>query len=312
MEYLQCREKPNHYTWEGWYAFVNKQFMDSQKKSIENKKECDAQIKRDREMAEKLTYEMTRKFLPGIEIPEPQTETDIQQKTTSGHENFAQKVKQEKLDNVQTYCDQIDVPPPDLSTQITVQTEKSEFEKTVDLSNAMVNFLKEVSELVTDRDVLVALRKLKFLGKQMMSENCDTETFQNELDKYNNMEKNLAKDREPPAQHMQQPGHVRALNFGPGSVEIKQEKTEVNAPKTKPVFSGTKHMSYEQFQENFQSKKRKPGQSPARGGGKGFTSPPAKPSPDAYKTMTDSKMDIIGLGVNVLKTKKTTKNLQSL
>ena len=307
MEYLQRREKPDHYTWESWHSFANKQFKDSQNKAIEKEKQIQAQIDRDRKIAEKLSFEMTRKFLPTLEV---ETETDINKKDTLGIENPPKNVlvKQEKPDNFQTFRDQVQV-PPDQSTPQTVQTEKSEFQKTVDLSNATVNFLKEVSELVTDPDVLVALRKLKFVGKQMMSENCDTETFQNELDNYNAMERNLAKNREPP---VQQPGHVRNLDFGTGSVQIKQERTAENPPKAKPVFSGAKRMSFEQFQENFQSKRKKPGQSPARGGGKGFTSPPAKPSPESYKAMTDSKMDIIGVGVNVLKMKKTTKNLQSL
>ena len=191
MEYLQRREKPDHYTWESWHSFANKQFKDSQNKAIEKEKQIQAQIDRDRKIAEKLSFEMTRKFLPTLEV---ETETDINKKDTLGIENPPKNVlvKQEKLDNFQTFRDQVQV-PPDQSTPQTVQTEKSEFQKTVDLSNATVNFLKEVCELVTDPDVLVALCKLKFVGKQMMSENCDTETFQNELDNYNTMGKKFSK-----------------------------------------------------------------------------------------------------------------------
>ena len=306
MEYLQRREKPNHYTWEGWHTFANEQFMSSQKKLLTEEKERDAQIKRDREMAEQMSYEMTKQFLPGIEIPAPKTVTD--RNNTSGNDNMPKNVhvKQEKPDKTLR-----NVEIPDV-TKEPVEREKSEFEKTVDLSKATVNFLQEVSDLVMDKDVLFALRKLKFLGKQMLSDTCDTETFQNEFDKHNAYEQNLAKERSQNASQPAQHGaHVRSLDFG-GEVQIKQEKQEMTPQTVKPVFSGAKHMSYEQFQENFQSKRKKPGQSPARSGGKGFTSPKPKATPQSYKAMTDSKMDIIASGANLLKTKKSAKHLQAL
>ena len=285
--------------------------MALQKKLIEDEKQRDDQIKRDREMAERMSYDMTKKFLPGFCVPEPQKETATNGNSTSGNNTCSDTVgvKQEQPDR--TLCN-IEIPP--VTRKEEPQKEKSDFEKTVDLSKATVNFLQEVSELVTDKDVLFALRKLKFLGKQMMSDTCDTETFQTDLDKHNAYEQNFAKERfqnaSQPAQHW---AHVRNLDFGAGGeLQIKQEKTDTNPQKGKPIFSGAKRMSFEQFQENFQAKKRKPGQSPAQGAGKGFTSPKPKTTPESYKAMTDSKMDIIAAGVNVLKTKKATKHLQAL
>ena len=174
MEYLQCREKPNHYTWEEWHIFANEKFMASQKKLIEDEKQCEDQIKLDREMAERMSYDMTKKFLPGICVPEPQKETATHGNSTSGNNTCSNtvRVKQEQPDKT---LRNIEIPP--VTRKEEPQNDKSDFEKTVDLSKATVNFLQEVSELVTDKDVLFALRKLKFLGKQMMSDTCDTETF---------------------------------------------------------------------------------------------------------------------------------------
>ena len=202
MEYLQRREKPNHYTWEDWHTFANEKFMASQKKLIDDEKQREDQIKRDREMAERMSYDMTKKFLPGICVPEPQQKTVTDGNSTSGNNTCSEtvRVKQEQPDR--TLCN-VEIPP--VTRKEEPEKEKSDFEKTVDLSKAIVNFLQGVSELVTDKDVLFALRKLKFLGKQMMSDTCDTETFQRDLDKHNAYEQNFAKERSQnasqPAQH---------------------------------------------------------------------------------------------------------------
>ena len=59
--------------------------MASQKKLIEDEKQREDQIKRDREMAERMSYDMTKKFLPGFCVPEPQKETSSNGNSTSGN-----------------------------------------------------------------------------------------------------------------------------------------------------------------------------------------------------------------------------------
>ena len=62
--------------------------MASQKKLIEDEKQREDQIKRDREMAERMSYDMTKKFLPGFCFPEPQKETATNGNSTSGNNTF--------------------------------------------------------------------------------------------------------------------------------------------------------------------------------------------------------------------------------
>ena len=59
--------------------------MASQKKLIEDEKQREDQIKRDREMAERMSYDMTKKFLPCFCVPEPQKETATNGNSTSGN-----------------------------------------------------------------------------------------------------------------------------------------------------------------------------------------------------------------------------------
>ena len=67
--------------------------MASQKKLIEDEKQREDQIKGDREMAERMSYDMTKKFLPGFCVPEPQKEMATNGNSTSGNNTCSDTVR---------------------------------------------------------------------------------------------------------------------------------------------------------------------------------------------------------------------------
>ena len=80
---------------------------------------------------------------------------------------------------------------------------QSEFDKAEQLSQATINFLKELTELFMDKDILLAMRHLKFIGKQMWSNDCDIEAFQKEIDSNNKYKREHAATecQMPPSSH---------------------------------------------------------------------------------------------------------------
>ena len=192
---------------------------------------------------------------------------------------------------------------------------QSDFNKAEQLSQVTINFLKELTELFMDKDVLLTMRHSKFVGKQIWSNDCDIETFQHEFDSNNKYERERATTEHEMPQSSQPVS--RSLDFNPGGVEIKQEKDkdDFNLPKVKRHFPGAKKATYEELQEHFQSKKRKSAPSPGRAASKsGFGSPAAKQAKigENYKDMLDTKQKIIAVGTEVLKKKKNTKNLDTI
>ena len=80
---------------------------------------------------------------------------------------------------------------------------QSEYNKAEQLSQATINFLKELIELFMDKDILLAMRHLKFMGKQMWSNDCNIEAFQKEIDANNKYERECAATEHPmqPSSH---------------------------------------------------------------------------------------------------------------
>ena len=147
----------------------------------------------------------------------------------------------------------------------------------------------------------------------MWSNDCNIEAFQHEVDANNKYER----ERAATERDMQSTQHVsRSLDFSHVQSDIKQEKDreDFNVPKLKKHFPGTKKASYEDLQEQFQTRKRKTTPSPGRAAKSGFGSPPAKQAKigENYKDMTDTKQKIIACGTEVLKKKKNAKNLDAI
>ena len=117
---------------------------------------------------------------------------------------------------------------------------QSQFDKAEQLSQATINFLKELTELFMDKDVLLTMRHLKFVGKQMWSNDCDIEAFQKEIDANNKYkrERAAAEHQIPPSSHQVS----RSLDFSHIGADIKQEKDkdDFNLPKVKKTFPWNK------------------------------------------------------------------------
>ena len=145
-----------------------------------------------------------------------------------------------------------------------------------------------------------------------MVNDCDIEVFQREIDANNKYERERAATecQMPPSSHQVS----RSLDFSHIGADIKQEKDkdDFNLLKVKKHFPGAKKASYEDLQEQFQSKKRKATPSPGRVAKSGFGSPPAKQAKigENYKDMTDTKQKVIACGTEVLKKKEKHKELR--
>ena len=122
--------------------------------------------------------------------------------------------------------------------------EKESLDKITELSMLVKSFIMEVSDMIMDDDVVYSVCKLKQTGTSMkisIQENPDlAKSPQHQLSEQCTSHRML-----PP----------RSLEFSP-SQHIKQEPDLAQATH-KAMFPGTKHQTFEQFQESFQSKRRK-------------------------------------------------------
>ena len=294
----------------------------------QNRREQEARDEQKR-LADEMCMRLTEQFLPDLHIPDVSGTNDIVNPpvTASSSEPPVKTVCDTK--KVKTERDPDDSIAPKFDNKSSEETldefkKLSDFDKTTELSKATVNFLKDVSDLVMDRDVLLALRRLKFVGKQMFSQQCSTEQFQAEFDSYNTSERERQADqceRQPDHLLTVQTGstsssHVRNIDFQ-GGVKIKEEKEEFLTPKSKKQFPGAKRASYEELQDQFSSKRRKTGPSsqpsPGRGNKPGLGSPPPKINlVSDCKGLTDTKAKVIAQGVDALKKKRNAKTLDTI
>ena len=306
LEYLRRRQKPDAYSWDQWCQFVNQNYKQHQltllEKQEKDEKQRQARVEAQKKQAQQLSLNLAREFLPGLEI-EPQN-------NSVDPTSVLPNIKKELDSNADSAAGKSDKGSGHEKPECSLQ---SEFDKAEQLSQATINFLKELTDLFMDKDVLLAMRRLKFLGRQMWSNDCNIEAFQHEVDANNKYER----ERAATERDMQSTQHVsRSLDFSHVQSDIKQEKDreDFNVPKLKKHFPGTKKASYEDLQEQFQTRKRKTTPSPGRAAKSGFGSPPAKQAKigENYKDMTDTKQKIIACGTEVLKKKKNAKNLDAI
>ena len=120
-------------------------------KQEKDEKQRQARIEAQKKQAEQLSLNLAHEFLPGLEI-EPQNNSvdptsvlpNIKKELDSNADSAAAKSSGHEK--------------PECSLQ-------SEFDKAEQLSQATINFLKELTDLFMDKDVLLAMRRLKFLGR---------------------------------------------------------------------------------------------------------------------------------------------------
>ena len=267
-----------------------------------NEKAHQARIEAQKKQAEQLSLNIAREFLPGLTIEA--------ESTSVNESSVLPNIKQEPDSNTNRQASKSDEGAGREKPECSLQ---SDFDKAEQLSQATINFLKELTDLFMDKDVLLTMRRLKFMGKQIWSNDCNIEAFQKEIEANNKYERErAATDRQ-----MQPSSHQvsRSLDFSHIGEDIKQEKNDdFNLPKVKKHFPGAKKASYEELQEQFQSRKRKSTPSPGRVPKLGFGSPPAKQAKigENYKNMMDTKQKIIACGTEVLKKKKNAKNLDAI
>ena len=160
MEYLKRFTKPEHHTWESWVQFSNEKYVEHQKTFWARKAEEEARqkkIENDHIQAENLTLQMSKDLLPHLDFdllnqtlnsntsskPEPTSTTSIKVKSEPGLNITDRGVK---------------APSEKGNSQIPQK------EEAMQMADAVCKFIKELSELMIDKDVQYALRQLKFMG----------------------------------------------------------------------------------------------------------------------------------------------------
>ena len=63
-------------------------------------------------------------------------------------------------------------------------------EEALQMADAVCKFIKELSELMINKDVRYALRQLKFMGQQMLADPTTIQQFNSELSRHQQSERN--------------------------------------------------------------------------------------------------------------------------
>ena len=185
MEYLKCFAKPEHHTWESWVQFSNEKYVAHQKTFVACKADEEArqkQIENDHIQAENLALQMSKDLLPDLDFdllnqtlnsntsskPEPTSTTSI-------------KVKSEPGLNIMDRG--VEAPSENGNSQIPQK------EEALQMAHAVCKFIKELSELMIDKDVQYALCQLKFMGQQMLADPTTIQQFNSELSRHYQSEK---------------------------------------------------------------------------------------------------------------------------
>ena len=128
-----------------------------------------------------MSLNIACEFLPGL---------TIEAETSSVSESLVlPNIKQEPDSKTNTAAGKSDEGTGHEKREYSLQ---SEYDKAEQLSQATNNFLKELTELFMDKDVLLTMRHLKFMGKQMWSNECNIEAFQRKVDANNKYEREHA------------------------------------------------------------------------------------------------------------------------
>ena len=313
MEYLKRFAKPEHHTWESWVQFSNEKYVAHQKTFLARKADEEARqkkIENDHIQAENLALQMSKDLLPDLDFdllnqtlnsntsskPEPTSTTSIKVKSEPGLNITDGGVK---------------APSENGNSQIPQK------EEAMQMADAICKFIKELSELMIDKDVQYALCQLKFMGQQMLADPTTIQQFNSELSRHYQSEKAHIESGSsaPVAATTSSAGSsVKHLDFYNPDHPIKVETGDsFSSPRPKSMIPGAKRQSYENFTEQFQKRRRKNAPSPARSQ-PGLGSPKTVPAASQlnYKAMTPAKIEIINEGIKFLSKNKKAKLAQSL
>ena len=210
--------------------------------------------------------------------------------------------------------------PRDTPTEVPSENGNSQIPQKVEalqMADAICKFIKELSELMINKDVQYALRQLKFMGQQMLADPKTIQQFNSELSRHYQLEKAHIESGSSASVAVTTSGagsSVKHLDFYNPDHPIKVETGDsFSSPWPKSMIPGAKRQSYENFTEQFQKRGRKNAPSPAR-------SQPGLGSPKTvhassqlnYKAMTPAKIEIINEGIKLLSKNKKLKLAQSL
>ena len=313
MEYLKCHAKPDHHTWESWVQFSNEKYLAHQKDFLTRKAEEEArqkQIETDHITAESLALQMSKDLLPDLDFdilnqtlnsntsskPEPTSTTSIKVKSEPG---------------LNTTDRGVEAPSENGNSQIPQK------EEALQMADAICKFIKELSELMINKDVQYALCQLKFMNQQMLADPTTIQQFNSELSRHYQSEKAHIESGSSAPVAVTTSGagsSVKHLDFYNTEHPIKVETGDsFSSPQPKSMIPGAKRQSYENFTEQFQKGRRKNAPSPARSQ-PGLGSPKAVPASSQinYKAMTPAKIEIINEGIKFLSKNKKPKLAQSL
>ena len=272
-------------TWEWWYEYTNEKYRNKQQAEI--KKELFRKQKEDEEnMANALTMDFFSSENFGF---------------NGSNRNgvvaalFENEVKElDKSDNLCTTT----------TTNGSVVNKKVESEvemvnKTLNLSKDIQDVIVEIAELFLDPDVVLAMRKLKEVGKAMK----DAPGVNVISKEVSSMMATLEKSQEQTLI-----GVAKDIKK-----ELTYEESKKNPGQPKPMFPSASKATFDQFNNLMKAPKWKIGASPSRL--RSISSPKSAKKPTStanLKSLTETKMDIISEGIGVLKRKKAGKVAQSL
>ena len=313
MEYLKCRAKPDHHTWESWVQFSNEKYLAHQKDFLACKADEEArqkQIENDRIQAENLALQMSKDLLPDLDF-------DLLNQTLNS--NTSSKPEPTSTTTIKVKCEP-GFNITDRGVEAPSENGKSEIPKkdeALHMADAICKFIKELSELMIDKDVQYALCQLKFMGQQMLADPTTIQQFNSELSRHCQSEKAHIESGSsaPVAPTTSSAGSsVKHLDFYNPQHPIKVETGDsFSSPRPKSMIPGAKRQSYENFTKQFQKRRRKNAPSPARSH-QGLGSPKTVPAASQlnYKAMTPVKIEIINEGIKFLSKNKKPKLAQSL
>ena len=264
MEYLKRSAKPDHHTWESWVQFSNKKYLAHQKDFLARKADEEArqkQIENDRIQAENLALQMSKDLLPDLDF-------DLLNQTLNS--NTSSKPEPTSTMTIKVKCEP-GFNIMDRGVEAPSENGKSEISKkdeALHMADAICKFIKELSELMIDKDVQYALRQLKFMGQQMLADPTTIQQFNSELSRHYQSEKTHIESGSsaPVAPTTSSAGSsVKHLDFYNPQHPIKVETGDsFSSPRPKSMIPGAKRQSYENFTEQFQKRRRKNAPSPAR------------------------------------------------
>ena len=312
MEYLKRRAKLDHHTWESWVQFSNEKYLAHQKDFLAHKADKEArqkQIENDRIIAENLALQMSKDLLPDLDFDV--LNQTLNSNTSSKPEPTSTTSMKVKIEPGLNITDRgVEAPSENGNSQIPQK------EEALQMADAIGKFIKELSELMIDKDVQYALCQLKFMGQQMLADPTTIQQFNSELSRHYQSEKAHIESvsSAPVAPTTSSAGSsVKHLDFYNAQHPIKVETGDsFSSPRPKSMILGAKRQSYENFTEQFQ-KRRKNAPSPARGQA-GLGSPKTVPASSQlnYKAMTTAKIEIINEGIKFLSKNKKPKLAWSL